>query len=199
MDDAVAHTMNVKTEGLKVVLHEMPTYLMFTIPDNDISERQEVVLAIHGIITKKDLPPFITRFVKRPERVWIFNILIRSSPDKDKRPFMKQGIQITGINTPLFDTCIQNLQHLNQILARQLPEGTIEPFTPGSFLNYSTIDIGTRYFTSRDENPLGLTIPFDRLVDPKGFLTSMNDSNYFHGDDNRVLYYMLSCGDKQRR
>ena len=114
---------------------------------------------------------------------------------------MKQGIQLMGVNGSNFDTCIENLKRLNRILARQVPEGALDAYVPGNILNYSTIDVGTRYFTSRKDDPTGALIAFDRSVDPRGILTAMNDSSYFHGQDNEVLYYSASTvgNDRQRR
>lgn len=84
------------------------------------------------------------------------------------------------------------------MLARQVSEGTMEPFTFGQVHQFDTLDISTRYFTSRYDDPLGQQIEFDPMVDPKGILASISNSKYFHGEDNKVLFYVLKpSGDEK--
>jgi hypothetical protein len=82
-------------------------------------------------------------------------------------------VQLTGLNTKTFETGIDNLQMLHVMLARQIPEGLMEQYDPSSYLQYSSIDLGTRYFTARQDDPLGTAIPFHPNVDPKGLLSSI--------------------------
>jgi hypothetical protein len=63
--------------------------------------------------------------------------------------------------------------------------------TPSYFLNYRTIHIGTCYFMSCRNDPEAPVILFDCTVDPKHILSSMTDNIYFHGPDEKVLYYTL--------
>jgi len=65
----------------------------------------------------------------------------------------------------------------------------MDTFTQGRFLEHTTLDIGTRYFTSRKDDPVGPSTPFDHSVDPKGILASIDDDKYFYGSDNVVQYY----------
>lgn len=53
------------------------------------------------------------------------------------------------------------------------------------------MDIATRYFTSRREDPTGTAVPFPANVDPKGILRSLAADDYFHGPDNEVLFYNM--------
>jgi hypothetical protein len=115
--------------------------------------------------------------------------------------YLRQTVQVTGLNLPRFETCIDNMQHLHQVLSRQVPEGDMEPFSPSTTSpSYPSIEFGTRYFSSRRDDPLSAAIPFDHAVDPKGILASMIADGYFHGEDNKVLYYRLvpSSGDGQQ-
>ena len=113
--------------------------------------------------------------------------------------YLRQSVQLTGFDLQEFQKSIDNLQHLQQILARQVPDGVMEPFTPSSFSTYPSVDFGTRYFTSRRDDPHGTAIEFDRAIDPNGILASMATDGYFHGPDNEVLYYQLaSVGHAQR-
>jgi len=73
-----------------------------------------------------------------------------------------------------------------------VPEGALQPFEPQQFLTHPCIDIATRYFTSRREDPTGTALPFSSATDPKGKLQALTTDEYFHGPDNEVLYYQLS-------
>jgi hypothetical protein len=108
-----------------------------------------------------------------------------------RRHFLRQSVQITGLSTPSFQTCIDHLQHIHATFSRHVPEGTLEPFQPSEFLNHPSMDIATRYFTSRREDPTGTAVPFPANVDPKGILRSLAADDYFHGPDNEVLFYNM--------
>jgi len=122
------------------------------------------------------------------------------STAKRTQGYLRQTVQVTGLNLPLFETCIDNMQHHRQVLSRQVPEGDMEAFSPNTSLSYPSIEFGTRYFTSRRDDPLSAAMPFDHAIDPKGILTSMIANRYFHGEDNKVLYYRLvpSSGNGQQ-
>ena len=118
-------------------------------------------------------------------------LLTQNSPAKRMQGYLRQSVQLTGLGLPSFQNCIDNLQCLQQILARQVPHDAMEPLTPTAFLTHPAIEIGTRYFTSRRDDPTGESLPFDRMTDPKGILTAMAADGYFHGPDNKVHYYRL--------
>jgi hypothetical protein len=71
----------------------------------------------------------------------------------------------------------------------------MEPFALGQFHHFDTVEFATRYFTSRRDDPNGTALPFDRSTDPNGVLSGMSDNKYFHGEDNKVLYYVLKSVD----
>jgi len=106
-----------------------------------------------------------------------------------KQQFLRQSVQITGLNTSTFQKCIDNLHRINDAFSRSLPANTLEIFFPDKFGNYSALNFSTRYFTSRNDDPIGSAIPFNHSVDPHAVLTSMTSDRYFHGVDNEVLYY----------
>lgn len=65
----------------------------------------------------------------------------------------------------------------------------MDQFTHCFFLEHSALDVGTRYFTSRKDDPMGPAVPLDVMIDPKGILASMSDDKHFHSIDNIVKYY----------
>lgn len=112
-------------------------------------------------------------------------------PQERNQPYIRQKVELTGFNSDHFKASISTIQHLFQIFSRQVPEGAIEPLKFGQFGQYSVVEFLTRYFTSRRDDPHGEALPFDQTTDPKGILANMSNSKYFHGDDNKVLYYAL--------
>ena len=112
-------------------------------------------------------------------------------PQERNQPYIRQKVELTGFNSDHFNASISTIQHLFQIFSRQVPEGAIEPLKFGQFGQYSVVEFSTRYFTSRCDDPHGEALPFDQTTDPKGILANMSNSKYFHGDDNKVLYYAL--------
>jgi hypothetical protein len=61
------------------------------------------------------------------------------------------------------------------------------------------MDIATRYYTSRREDPTGTGIPFLSEVDPNGTLQAMVMDDHFHSIDNQVLFFTLAnqiCNQK---
>jgi len=112
-------------------------------------------------------------------------------PYDQNQPYLHQNVQLTGFNSDKFKASIDTMQHLFQIFARQVPEGAIEPLNLGHFGQYGVVEFSTRYFTSRRDDPHGEALPFDRYTDPKGILAKMSNPKYFHGEDNKVLYYAL--------
>jgi hypothetical protein len=44
---------------------------------------------------------------------------------------------------------------------------------------------------SHRDDPLSVAMPFDHAINPKGTLASMIEDGYFHGADDKVLYYHL--------
>jgi hypothetical protein len=106
-------------------------------------------------------------------------------------------VQLIGFDLDDFKASINTLQRLHQIFACQVPEGAIDPLKFSQFGRFEAIEFSTRYFTSRHDDPQGEALPFDRSTDPKGLLANMSNSKYFHGEDNKVLYYALQDNIKE--
>jgi hypothetical protein len=106
-----------------------------------------------------------------------------------KQAYLRQSIQLTGLNVPSFNLCVENLVKIHGKFSRKLTVDGFEPFKVDSFGSFSCLNLSTRYFTSRKDDPQNPAVPFSPAVDPKGILASMSTTTYFHGEDNQVLYY----------
>jgi hypothetical protein len=73
-----------------------------------------------------------------------------------QQPYIRQTIQLTGFNCDKFGDGIDTLQRLHQILSRQVPEGAMEPFAINQLGRFPMVELATRYFTSRRDDPTGV-------------------------------------------
>jgi hypothetical protein len=102
-------------------------------------------------------------------------------------------VQITGLGTPIFQKCVDKLLQIHALVTSYMPDGSLEPYSLPFLEGHPCLDVSTRYFTSRIDDPMGEIVPFSNYVDPRGDLQSvmMTNDNLFHGVDNKVLYYRL--------
>jgi hypothetical protein len=116
----------------------------------------------------------------------------------NKQRYLRQSIQLTGLGTPMFETCIERVRQAHDLFYRHLPSNSFEPLNLDTFLDSTCLNFATRYFTSRHDDPLGTGLPFGNNVDPYGILKSMVTERYFHGADNKVFYYMAKGTHDER-
>jgi hypothetical protein len=149
---------------------------------------------------RKDLPPVIKRYVvpSTYKLTGKYSSCVISI-DERKQPHLSQNVPLTGFNTSNFQLCIDNIQKIHQLLARQVPDGMTEPLRYNDFTQSNSITMGACHFTSRREDPFGTAVPFDKAVDPRDILSSMKSDNYFHGEDNNVRYYTMTHEGTGRR
>jgi hypothetical protein len=154
-----------------------------TAPDNS----EEIVFSMQGVITLKDLPPIMNRYVLVIKaRISCINIC-GCSPRKPK--YIRQAIQLTGLNTAAFAAGIQNIYKIHDIFSRNFPENALQPFAVDHFMEYTCLNLATRYFTSRRDDPYTPAIPIPREIDPNGVLMAVSNNALFFGPDNEVQYY----------
>ncbi|PPQ83521.1 hypothetical protein CVT24_005894 [Panaeolus cyanescens] len=66
--------------------------------------------------------------------------------------------------------------------------GKVKGIDSKPFEGYKAYDIGTRYFTDRDDAPTVQHVPFDRELDPNYILEMLRKDRFIHGEDNIVQY-----------
>ena len=177
------------------VLH--PHCWKVTTTSKDSNESQEIVFSIQGILCMKDLPPLVKRlvFVLCDILYSQQHVISRSNNPR----FLRQGIQITGLNTPMFQKSIHGLFSIHALLGHEFPDGFLHEFEADKFMEYGCINLAKQYLTFCCDNPYSVSVPFPSAVDPNGCLTSMCTDSYFHGADNDVLYFhMLSPQSSER-
>ena len=59
------YSRSLQIELLKPTYSEQPKSWKFIVPNTDVTEQEEVVLSVQGIITHTDLPPFTKRYANK--------------------------------------------------------------------------------------------------------------------------------------
>ena len=114
-----------------------------------------------------------------------------------KYRFLRQGITLTGLQTPTFTKAAEAIRDIHSHFDRQFQEGALEEHAKDQqeTEELDRIDMWNRYFTPAREAKEMRAMPFLPGVDTQGTLRSMaqEDSNctYIHTEDNQVQYYMM--------
>jgi hypothetical protein len=120
--------------------------------------------------------------------MYIFNICT-SIRRANCQQYLRQSIQLTGLGASSFSAHINKLKQLHEEFGRHVSERSLLPPSFDTFRTFDCINLSTRYFTSRRDDPHSENVPFTLDVDPRGILTSMETDIYFHGEDNQVQYF----------
>jgi hypothetical protein len=116
-------------------------------------------------------------------------------PNRQLPKFMARTVMLTGFDTTGFLSCLQNIQGIYEIFSRRVGDNMLLPWIPDSFLQWPGVFASSRYFTDMQRHSYEEPIPFDRMEDPDGVLTSMSGGHYAHCEDNKVEYFRLN-GEK---
>jgi hypothetical protein len=162
----------------------LPKRWRLTLPISDATkEIEEVVLRIQGIITHKELPP-IQREKYRKRKA-------------HETKFMRQGVQITGVNSSSFAQSIQTITKLFSLMSRGFQEDDMHPWKPNMFMTYPSINISNRYFYDSRDCQVQASIPLGDSIDPDHYLAGLAlASGVIHTVDNQVEYFKLTPDKK---
>lgn len=113
-----------------------------------------------------------------------------------KYRFLRQGVILTGLQTPTFTKAVDAIQHIHSRFDRQFQEGTLEEHLPEDI---DQLSMWNRYFTPAREAKEMQAVGFLPGVDPMGILRSMGQEDhnctYIHTEDNQVHYYITRRDD----
>jgi len=101
---------------------------------------------------------------------------------------MRQSVAITGLKEPMFVKAIDELTSIQKLFARHVNKDDLELWQAPNYKDSPSVELTNRYFTHRSDDPLAPSIPLGDSVDPTGRLTASAGREYFHGEDNVVLY-----------
>jgi len=107
--------------------------------------------------------------------------------------YLRQGVSLTGLGTPLFDSSIQAIMDIYALFCRSVPRDKLQPcsFTD-HYGQYTGIEMANRFFSPRKDFPTSKSIPFSTDIDPKGILARVAGTSFIHMEQNVVAYYECS-------
>ncbi|KAJ3510211.1 hypothetical protein NMY22_g16038 [Coprinellus aureogranulatus] len=180
--DQSAHALNIIENGHTSAKRMSVSAQAISDPHESMSaeniEYTEAVWHIQGVLSSVELPPFVVR-----------------GKLKDKVKFLRQGIRLSGLNTASFELAVQKIQDIMAIWCR-----SVSKILPATFLgedeqgNY--LDLSNRYFSSTRDGRGGPAKRFTDEVDPTGVLSIHGNDQYYHGEENTVLY-LQRCSSAQ--
>lgn len=114
--------------------------------------------------------------------------------------FLRQGMTLTGLQTPTFTKAAEAIRDIHSHFDRQFQEDTLEgQANTEGYENVDQISMSNRYFTPAREAKDMQAMHFLPGVDPTGILHAMaqEDSNcaYIHTEDNQVHYFTTHRDD----
>ncbi|KZT23147.1 hypothetical protein NEOLEDRAFT_1070042, partial [Neolentinus lepideus HHB14362 ss-1] len=146
---------------------------------------EEMILRVQGVISAMDLPPHHSACSIRPKQNF-------------KKGFLQQSVQLTGYSNPEFQKNIDGLNLIARHIGRSFKEGVLLKWEPIDGDVRPTLSIMNKYFTSTRFTQKNNTVPFDKVVDPRGILTKLQDEKFIHTEDNQVTYYKVIVADNGR-
>ena len=155
-----------------------------------LTEIEEVVLRIQGVVCNRELPP-----IQRPFKVYVVHY--PNSPNAahilDRQPnrrlYMRQSVTLTGLSSPKFNDAIVSVHAIKDMFRQQVVDGIMEAWVPSNFQGHTSIDIGNQYFTPRQYALQERQVSFSTVVDPDNILSQAMGDNFIHTEDNEVEYY----------
>jgi hypothetical protein len=159
-------------------------------PQKEGAPIREVVLRLQGALCAMRLPPVLVPLSKYVQR--LLSLLCRLNLCSDGPQYWSQQVFLTGFGSSLFDEYINKIREVEQLFARALPEGGLEPWTPHSSEGHPSIRLWNRYFTHEQYGGSEPPLVFSLDVDPLGILKNASNQGFVHLEDNRVQYMEAS-------
>jgi hypothetical protein len=106
-----------------------------------------------------------------------------------KIPHLRQAVRLTGLGTPAFDAAVEAILAIHGIFSQSFENDTVEPWEPGEFVTYWAVDVWNRYFVSREAVADQTSLPFEKGVDPKRTLETLQGQHFLHTEENVVRYF----------
>jgi hypothetical protein len=107
--------------------------------------------------------------------------------------FLRQGIQLTGLESEQFQFNIDSVNAASDLFARHLVPGKYHPWIPDKFMTYPALNIYNRYFYSIGDCTGESAISFSDTIDPEHLLSTMGSSaGLIHTTDNQVEYFKMT-------
>ncbi|KDQ34001.1 hypothetical protein PLEOSDRAFT_1081002 [Pleurotus ostreatus PC15] len=182
----------VERFGLTILKEGADVASKLTQHDEATGEAEEASIAIQGIISGCQLPPFDLK---------------ANRPDEIRRlAHVRQSVTITGLGSTSFKSIAENCRHMHTMFGRYTPNALLQsvPEYMGKLRNengcdddYPTITASTRFFTPAKQASGFATVDVNPELDPRGVLSKVDAAKWVHTEDNAVGYYILACSDTE--
>lgn len=90
---------------------------------------------------------------------------------------------------------MSNIQSVYQIFERSFPDGALQFPSTDKYGEYDSINLTTRYLSSRKDDPITPALPIPTYIDPHNSLSAIDKTRYFYGPENEVQYFHFSDTD----
>ncbi len=129
--------------------------------------------------------------------ITLTKIVVRSNQE---HLYARQHTSISGLGYPPFDAATGQLEAFAQELAPLFEPGTWGGWiAPSTYEGHPALDANCRYFTQVSDGCGREDIPFDKVMDPRGFLERSKGSNFIHTQNNVVEFYRYHPDDDRSR
>lgn len=110
---------------------------------------------------------------------------------------MRQSVQLTGLDTSMFNTAVHNIRTLYAEFSRHFQAGNLHVWNPDTFMTHAALNIYNRYFYTTKDCPNQAAIALGDTIDPNHILAAMGlASGLIHTGDNQVEYFKFTSDRK---
>ncbi|KAL0563193.1 hypothetical protein V5O48_018882, partial [Marasmius crinis-equi] len=137
---------------------------------------KETVFIVHGILSRKDLPPIDKALGKNT-----------------KAGHMSQQVILTGLGTSLFGNAMEGIKSVEEQFHRNFDDKEMEAHNIfGTSDGFLTIELSNRYMTSIHATNRLPPVNLGPDIDPRGYLAKVMGDKYIRTEENVVQFYELN-------
>ncbi|KDQ25052.1 hypothetical protein PLEOSDRAFT_1046487, partial [Pleurotus ostreatus PC15] len=154
--------------------------------NEETGETEEATVALQGIVSCINLPPFE----------------LSRADDLKRLAHIRQTVTLTGLGSTHFQQIVDNCRRSYSMFSRYTPNARLVP-TP-EFLGkhtgtrdkaqHVTITASNRFFTPVQQSGGLEAVDINPEIDPRGILAKVDATKFLHTEDNAVEYYVLTTG-----
>lgn len=111
--------------------------------------------------------------------------------------YIRQGITLTGLGLPKFNTQLQVVSAIYSEFCSRIPM-PCKPITETMFETYPAINTSTRVFTPQNQARGQRDIEFSSAEDPDGMLQRAKGDDFIHGEENYIEYKKTFITDEEK-
>ena len=89
----------------------------------------------------------------------------------------------------MFAKVIETIAGIQDMFVCHVDKNDINQWAPSMYTSHQAIKVHNQYFTFRNNDPHSPSVPLGQHIDPTGKLAAMARNNFFHSEDNVVLYW----------